>query len=500
MMPSSPPTRGWNGLPGSPARSQYSIHLSALGPESSDGDDATPLPQQRIDRVLSDEIGGPSDFTLNLEAYMRGEPVKKKQKPKPAMKDVGVGEDAPTKSPARSEYSIHLSAFGDEGSDGDEATPLPQQHIDSVLSDEIGGPSDFTLNLVELMRGDTLKKKQKPKPANYLQPTVDDYHSELSPARLPSAQSRPAAELDRAGFEERRRANETENELQLLRTEFESQRTALNEAILERDAAKEARLKERRKASETQNELARLRAEFESQQTALKEAILERDAAKEAGSKKRRSTIETKNELRQLRSEFESQQTALNDAILERDATKEAESKKRRSTSETENKLQNKLQQLRSEFESQQTALNEAILERDAAKDGLEEPASSHQQQSNQAALNDAILERDAAQDSLQTTQSDLEAARAELANVKSELSDMRTVNSTLDTRISDSIRKREAYWRRKMEDMKNERKLMENEKKLMSKALMRMWGREEMGIKEPQQYAYKFREKVSVA
>ena len=458
MMPSSPPTRGWNGLPGSPARSQYSIHLSALGPESSDGDDATPLPQQRIDRVLSDEIGGPSDFTLNLEAYMRGEPVKKKQKPKPAMKDVGVGEDAPTKSPARSEYSIHLSAFGDEGSDGDEATPLPQQHIDSVLSDEIGGPSDFTLNLVELMRGDTLKKKQKPKPANYLQPTVEDYHSELSPARLPSAQSRPAAELDRAGFEERRRANET------------------------------------------QNELARLRSEFESQQTALKEAILERDAAKEAGSKKRRSTIETKNELRQLRSEFESQQTALNDAILERDATKEAESKKRRSTSETENKLQNKLQQLRSEFESQQTALNEAILERDAAKDGLEEPASSHQQQSNQAALNDAILERDAAQDSLQTTQSDLEAARAELANVKSELSDMRTVNSTLDARISDSIRKREAYWRRKVEEMENERKLMENEKKLMEKALMRMWGREEMGIKEPQQYAYKFREKWAVA
>ena len=448
-MPSSPPTRGWNGLPGSPARSEYSIHLSALGPESSD-DEATPLPQQRIDRVLSDEIGGPSDFTLNLEAYMRGEPVKKKQKPKPAMKDVGVGEDAPTKSPARSEYSIHLSAFGDEGSDGDEATPLPQQHIDSVLSDEIGGPSDFTLNLVESMRGDTLKK-QKPKPANYLKPTVEDYHSELSPARLPSAQSRPAAELDRAGFKERRRASETENELQRLRTEFESQQTALDKAILERDAATEARLKERRKASETENELAR------------------------------------------LRSEFESQQTALNDAILERDATKEAESKKRRSTSETENKLQNKLQQLRSEFESQQTALNEAILERDAAKDGLEEPASSHQQQSNQAALNDAILERDAAQDSLQTTQSDLEAARAELANVKSELSDMRTVNSTLDARISDSIRKREAYWRRRVEEL-------ENEKKLMSKALMRMWGREEMGIEEPQQYAYKFREKVSVA
>ena len=453
MMPSSPPTRGWNGLPGSPARSEYSIHLSALGPESSDGDDATPLPQQRIDRVLSDEIGGPSDFTLNLEAYMRGEPVKKKQKPKPAMKDVGVGEDAPTKSPARSEYSIHLSAFGDEGSDGDEATPLPQQHIDSVLSDEIGGPSDFTLNLEAWMRGDTLKK-QKPKPANYLKPTVEDYHSELSPARLPSAQSRPAAELDRAGFKERRRASETENELQRLRTEFESQRTALNQAILERDAATEARLKERRKASETENKLERLRSEFESQQTALNEAILERDAAKEAGSKKGRSTIETKNELRQLRSDFE----------------------------------------------SQQTALNEAILERDAAKDALDDRSSSHQQQSDQAALNDAILERDAAQDSLQTTQSDLEAARAELANVKSELSDMKTVNSTLDARISDSIRKREAYWRRKVEEMENERKLMENEKKLMSKALMRMWGREEMGIKEPQQYAYKFREKVSVA
>jgi DNA repair exonuclease SbcCD ATPase subunit len=166
-----------------------------------------------------------------------------------------------------------------------------------------------------------------------------------------------------------------------------------------------------------------------------------------------------------------------------------AKSTTQSNTGETESELQ----RLRSEVESQQTALNEAILERDAARDALEEHASSHQQQSDQAALNDAILERDAAQDSLQSTLSDLEATRTELANVKSELSDLRTVNSTLDARISDSIRKREAYWRRRVEEI-------ENERKFMSKALMRMWGREEVGIKDPQQYAYMFQEKGSVA
>ena len=144
---------------------------------------------------------------------------------------------------------------------------------------------------------------------------------------------------------------------------------------------------------------------------------------------------------------------------------------------------------MRSELESKQVALNEAILERDGAKDSLEARASSNQQESDQAALNDAILERDAAQDSLHTAQADLEAARTELAELKSELSDLRIISSTVDVRISDAIRKRESYWRQRVEGM-------EKEKKFMAKALMRMWGREEVGVEDPQRYAYMFMEK----
>ena len=111
----------------------------------------------------------------------------------------------------------------------------------------------------------------------------------------------------------------------------------------------------------------------------------------------------------------------------------------------------------------------------------------------DQAALNDAILERDAAQDSLSTAQRELELARAEVVDAKTQLSDLRAANAAVDAKVSESIRKREAYWRGRVDEM-------EKERKLMAKELMRMWGREECGITEPQKYAYKFKAKGAVA
>ena len=61
-MQSSPPTRAWE-RPSSPARSQYSLDLGALDLDS-DSDRSTP--RQHVDRVFSEDIDGPSDFTLNM--------------------------------------------------------------------------------------------------------------------------------------------------------------------------------------------------------------------------------------------------------------------------------------------------------------------------------------------------------------------------------------------------------------------------------------------------
>ena len=133
------------------------------------------------------------------------------------------------------------------------------------------------------------------------------------------------------------------------------------------------------------------------------------------------------------------------------------------------------LARLREEIETKQTDLNTAILERDAARDELE---------SQQSALNSATLDRDAANDSLQSMQAELDAT-------KLQLTDLEAVNSALDARVSGAVRRREAYWRGRLEEV-------EDERRVMVKALMRQWGREEVGVEDPQAYAYMFLQKTT--
>ena len=147
---------------------------------------------------------------------------------------------------------------------------------------------------------------------------------------------------------------------------------------------------------------------------------------------------------------------------------------------------------LRRELEAQRTALYTAILERDAAQDSLT---------STQSDLNAAILDRDTVQDSLTSAQSDLNAAildrdvaqdtlqrlQAEFDTLKLALDDRDGIDQTLDKRVSDAIRKREAYWRERLAEA-------EVERRLMAKALLRLWGREEIGgAEDPQAYLYKY-------
>lgn len=133
------------------------------------------------------------------------------------------------------------------------------------------------------------------------------------------------------------------------------------------------------------------------------------------------------------------------------------------------------LDALRAELETKQTELNTAILERDALRDDLE---------SQQSKLNAAILERDDAQDSLAGLQTSLQEAREALA-------DHEAVSTAIDAKVSTAIAKREAYWRGRLD-------ASEQERKIMVKALLRQWGREELGVTEKelegrQGYEYQF-------
>lgn len=117
---------------------------------------------------------------------------------------------------------------------------------------------------------------------------------------------------------------------------------------------------------------------------------------------------------------------------------------------------------LQSEVEAKQIELNTAILERDALRDDLE---------AQQSTLNAAILERDDAQDALTTAQSSLLQAQEALA-------DQEAVAMAIDAKVSAAIAKREAYWRGRLE-------ASEQERQVMVKALLRQWGREEVGVTE---------------
>lgn len=134
---------------------------------------------------------------------------------------------------------------------------------------------------------------------------------------------------------------------------------------------------------------------------------------------------------------------------------------------------------LRTELDTKQTDLNTAVLERDALRDDLE---------AQQSKLNAAILERDEAQDALSSLQASLQEA-------KNTLADREAVSSAIDAKISAAIAKREAYWRGRLETS-------EKERKIMVKALLRQWGREELGVTESpelderQGYEYQFTKK----
>ncbi|KAK3702488.1 hypothetical protein LTR37_014850 [Vermiconidia calcicola] len=150
--------------------------------------------------------------------------------------------------------------------------------------------------------------------------------------------------------------------------------------------------------------------------------------------------------------------------------------------------LQSKLKELRQQLQEQQTAHDAEIEKLQRAQDDqrkepepVPQPTPSEEEiqqiqdelESKQTLLNELRLERDELQDAL--------------AAAQVEMSDLSAVNLALDAKVSDSVRRREAYWRSRLEDM-------EKERKVMAKALMRQWGREEVGAQEPRQaYEYAF-------
>jgi len=165
--------------------------------------------------------------------------------------------------------------------------------------------------------------------------------------------------------------------------------------------------------------------------------------------------------------------------------------------------LQKKLEELQQQLHDEQTSHDAEIERMQDSHDQAQTSTTSelndlrNELEANQSLLNDAILERDAAQDSLASLQeshqaseldlqAQLEAVQAQLEASKAELKDSETVNAALDARISEAVRKREGYWKGKLE-------AGEKERGIMAKALLHQWGREEVGVEVPQGFEYRY-------
>lgn len=186
-MQSSPPTRVWRR--DSQPDSEYSLDLAALDLDGPD-DTETRIPEPKVDHVLSEDIDGPSDFTQNMDMWMRGGTTGRgtlsKKKGGPA---TTIAQTIMERNEELKQQEVQTHDF----------LEVPRQHHpeaegDVTQSDHTPENSPPKVSILEKSQYEegfssewqTDGEGSPPVPPNhkqFLQPTVEDYYSELSPAR-----------------------------------------------------------------------------------------------------------------------------------------------------------------------------------------------------------------------------------------------------------------------------------------------------------------------------
>ena len=186
-MQSSPPTRAWE-RPSSPVDSEYSLDLGALGMDARSDVSAT-IPKQHVERIFSEDIDGPSDFTQNMEMWMRGGTISKRGTLKSnhagteAMdRHKGVDNDLLPNAPLKSLRELP----GERISEQNEDYPGSYEPLyEEPMHDEVQDEGQFSSEWDPYGAAST---PMVPVNKRTLQTTVEEYYSELSPARYSQVQ------------------------------------------------------------------------------------------------------------------------------------------------------------------------------------------------------------------------------------------------------------------------------------------------------------------------
>lgn len=204
-MQSSPPLPyRRDDAPPSPQLSEYSLDLDALTLDTR-SELSSPLPTAKLDQVRSEDIDGPSDFTINMGEWMKGTPKKPGTWKSGGLADVKEGHEDPetlAKDTGADDKDAYLpgqpkhQSEPSKSEDAEDATAGSAN--DNVRTGEDAGgqrqgPKTPPHKVEESSLWNPYRSTPSPSPRKdngFLQPTVEDYQSELTLARPLSAAQR----------------------------------------------------------------------------------------------------------------------------------------------------------------------------------------------------------------------------------------------------------------------------------------------------------------------
>lgn len=520
----SPPPPGV-ATAGSPSsQTQYSLDLDALNLDDSSGS-LSPVLQRHVDKIASDDIDGPSDFTVNMGKWLKDPPPRRAVDTwsfDPLKDEADVDNNAEEHIENSPEPQEDISPeqakdVADMTFDSVSENDLPADNGDGISQQSNAAPSvegdvndgaaseDSTLDL-DITEGSVTPRQPEEssiwepyhnssslrfsRPRRFLQPTVEDYNSDLTPARPMSAMNQPTFTLTpdpprRAASALKMRPSPAGRRSSPIRSPDRSPLITRKENVPNTSPSELEKLRmqlneERQKSDRLQSELDRIQSRQEKEKEAtenasydlrqeIEELTNDLNSARHAENDALQIAEERKKELNRVqRAEDEAHQLAedrakeLNQIHESEDAELQDMRWQLRRAEDAETAAKASLDDLRRQMEDQGRAHDEEVqrLGRDLAAARNDAHRASDAEQTAHDELRLLRQQRNehatALRDETQRLRQELdeahrqeESARAEADRYYAELEQMKTAQEpTLDTTTNDATRNDEEAMR----------------------------------------------------
>lgn len=409
-------------------------------------------------------------------------------------------------SPAGSEYSLDLDALG---SSSTASSPVAERVVPQIKSEDIDGPTDFTINMMDWMKGgrgpgrddfqqDVAITTGTPSMfrtnAPHLQPTVEDYSSPVRPSnptphggRTPATERSPGGTIGRSSTHSPLQTQGGAS--QYLMGQIQRLRSELAVEKEERAAEKTAHAAEVERLTtqhvkELQSATSELRATRDAHSSEMHRLSTEysqqlKAAYEAAASEARKTNVAHAEEMERTRSQHDKD---LKDAI--------------NASTQCKAECAAEIKRLQSQHSEQ-----------------MQITTSAFQSRNSENTTEMARLRSQHAEDLRAAVSKPEETAAAHAGEIRRIIDEHKTGDAAKDAAITEKVRAREARYKEKiaLRDTKLAEKdaelqmlqdKMENLEKMykkMGSELMRAWGREEFGdTGEKQKYRYKYAKATS--